>query len=296
MIESKISTVIPVFIQNNENLLELKTTLTSLEKQTLRPDEVIISVNTLDMVLHAEMLKLTKTFSLNIIVHINLLGMNAQANTNNGVQNVKNEIVHILHHDDPIIEIIAYEKIAHAFLNENIRWGIFNVVEKDRITFPKIQPGIIWGFNSIGGPSVLVTRKKWYIPFSTDYPYLWDCVNFHDYITKYGEPLFLENLHIRHGIGENRLSNFIDPEKRFNDFLRLRADGYATFSGLVYLMLRPNYWTPHLQFILKCVSVDNSWAPQVRILSTFFSVTVFGIPSLAKRVLRRVVNPPIGLH
>ena len=296
MFESKISTVIPVLIKDNENLIELKNTLISLEKQTLKPDEVIISANILDIVLHTEMLKLTKTFSLNIAVYINLLGMNPQANTNNGVNYVKNEIVHILHHDDSIIEEFAYEKIAHAFLNENIRWGIFNLVEKDGIKFPKIQPGIIWGFNSIGGPSVLVARKEWYIAFSTEYLFLWDCVNFHHYITRYGEPLFFANLHIKHGTSENRLSNFVNLEKRLGDFLRLRAEGYTTPRGLMYLILRPNYWNSHLKFILKCVSADNSWAPHVRILSAFFSVAIYGLPSLAKRVLGRIMNPPIGLH
>jgi hypothetical protein len=295
MFESRISTVIPVLIKDNENLIELKNALISLEKQTLRPDEVIISANILDIVLHAEMLKLTKSFSLNIIVHINSLGMNPQANTNNGVKYVKNEIVHILHHDDSIIEEFAYEKIAYAFLNENIIWAILNLVEKDGIKFPKVQPGLIWGFNSIGGPSVLVTRKEWYIPFSTDYAFLWDCVNFHNYNTKYGEPLFFENLHIRHGTSENRLSNLINLEKRLGDFLRLKAEGYATPRGLMYLILRPNYWTSHLKFILKSVSGDTSWAPYVRILSAFFSVTIYGLPSLAKRVLRRTVNPPTGL-
>ena len=64
----------------------------------------------------------------------------------------------------------------------------------------------------------------------------------------------------------------------------------------MYLMLSLIYWNSQLNFILKCVSVDISWAPHVRILSAFFSVTIYGLPFLGKRVFRRIANPPRGLN
>ena len=270
----KISTVIPVYLASKEKLLELELTLNSLENQTQKPDEVIISSNTTDLNLHNQMIDMLKHHSLNVFVIRNTLGMNAQANTNNGVSHAKNEIIHILHHDDPIVEHFAYEKISRSFIMGNVKWAIFNVVEKDTISLPKIQRGLIWGFNSIGGPSVLITLKELYIPFSTNYSYLWDCVNFYDYIMRYGKPLIFNDLHIATGGGNNRLSGTVNEKDKLRDFQMLRSYRYVTTKGLLFLILLPRYWSMDLKFILNYIAKDKSWVFPIRIFALFFSFFV----------------------
>jgi len=295
----KISTVIPVFIQSEENLLELKATLKSLERQTLHPDEVIISSNNLDQVLNLKMLEVINEFYLRITVCKNLLGMNAQANTNNGVANAKNEIIHILHHDDPIVEQYAYENISQAFVKGGVKWAIFNVIEKNTISLPKIQPGLIWGFNSIGAPSVLITLKEFYIPFSTDYTYIWDCVNFHEYIKRYGSPIFFNELHIATGGGNARLSGTINEKNKLRDLQMLKTDRYITTKGLLVLILLPRYWDQNLKFILIYISKDKSWALPIRICALFFSFVIFAPIAGVKKFLQKislVVNGPDKNH
>jgi hypothetical protein len=290
----KISTVIPVFIQSEENLLELKATLKSLERQTLHPDEVIISSNNLDQVLNLKMLEVVNEFYLRITVCKNLLGMNAQANTNNGVANAKNEIIHILHHDDPIVEQYAYENISQAFVKGGVKWAIFNVIEKNTISLPKIQPGLIWGFNSIGAPSVLITLKEFYIPFSTDYSYIWDCVNFHEYIERYGNPFFFADLHIATGGGKSRLSGTINEKNKIRDFEMLRSDKYITTKGLLFLILRIRYWDINLKLILIYVSKDRNWPLLFRLCVLFFLLMVFlpivGIKKIFQKVFAVYVS------
>ena len=286
----KISTIIPVYIQNEENLIELAGTLGSLAKQILKPDEVIVSSNNSDMFLHKKMLKVIEGFPLNIIVHRNSTGMNAQANTNNGVAKAKNEIIHILHHDDPIMEDFAYTNIIEAFKNDEVRWAIFSC-HNDSGSEMKIQPGLIWGFNSIGGPSVLITLKESYIPFLENYSYLWDCINFHDYNEKYGAPLVFRELHIAHGDGQNRLSKSIAISQRLSDYQQLRQEGYATTKGLLTLLAFPRYWGSNLRVILKYASGDKSWSWHIRIFFWFASIFVV-IPGYVSRALRRNLGSP----
>jgi hypothetical protein len=285
----KISTVIPVYLASKEKLLELELTLISLDNQTQKPDEVIISSNTTDLNLHNQMIDMLKHHSLNVFVIRNTLGMSAQANTNNGVAQAKNEIIHILHHDDPIVEDFAYEKISRTFKKGNTKWAIFNVVEKDTISLPKIQRGLIWGFNSIGGPSVLITLKELYIPFSTNYSYLWDCVNFHDYIMKYGKPLFFNDLHIATGSGNTRLSGTVNEKTKLRDFQMLRSLRYITTKGLLFLILLPRYWNVDLKFILNYIAKDKSWLFPIRFFALFFSFFVLmpavWVKSFCKKIL-----------
>lgn len=284
----KISTVMPVFIQSEENLFELEATLGSLAKQTLKPDEVIISSNNTDFLLNKKMFKVIEGFPLNIIVHKNLTGMNAQANTNNGVTKAKNEIIHILHHDDPIVENFAYSKIYDSFENGLAKWAIFSC-HNESGSEVKIQPGLIWGFNSIGGPSVLVTLKESYIPFSANYLYLWDCVNFHEYNEKYGSPLIFRELHIAHGDGDNRLSKSIDIGPRISDYRQLRQGGYATTKGLFTLLALPRYWGSNLRVILKYASGDKSWSWPFRLFFLLSSIIVV-IPGYVFRNFSKTIK------
>jgi hypothetical protein len=234
------------------------------------------------------MLKVIESFPLNIKVHKNLMGMNAQANTNNGVTKAKNEIIHILHHDDPIVENFAYSTVIEAFENSLFKWAIFSCHE-DAGSEVKIQPGLIWGFNSIGGPSVLVTLKESFIPFAANYSYLWDCVNFHDYNKKYGSPLIFRELHIAHGNGDNRLSKSIDIGRRISDYRQLRQDGYATTKGLFTLLTLPRYWGSNLRVILKYASDDKSWSWAFRFFFLFSSIVVV-IPSYVAIVLKKTTK------
>lgn len=276
MVGKKISTIIPVFIQSTENLSELQMALDSLAQQTLKPDEVIISSNNSDLLLNHKMLKLTEIYPLNIVVHQNLTGMNPQSNTNNGVAKAKNEIIHILHHDDLILENFAYSKIHEAFNNDIAKWGIFSG-HKDSGSEVKTQPGLIWGFNSIGGPSVLISLRESYIPFSINYNFLWDCLNFHEYIEKYGPPLIFRELHIIPGLGKNRLSNSIDVSHRISDYRQLRKDGYATTKGLLRLLTYPRYWGNDLRVILKYAAGDKTWSLLFRV---FFLISSRIVPTL----------------
>lgn len=189
----KVSICIPAHRGMKNHDFFLKRVLDSIEMQTFKDYEVVITYN----------------------------GKMAE-NTNSAMRKAEGEIIKILYLDDYFTNNISLQEIVDAFeANPDKQWlasGCFHDDGLNSFARPHIPSWgghMLDGVNTIGSPSVVSLRKSALMYFDENLSWLLDCDLYQRLYDKYGLPIFLNTFNVTMGIGDHQMTYILtDEEKR----------------------------------------------------------------------------------
>ena len=215
-----ISTIIPVFAENFLQTKMLAKALNSLQEQTLKPTEVILSDNSLNEDSIYQIKRICNKSNLNIKYIMNHEHIGAAKNTNFAASHASSDLIHILYQDDFIVNKNLYIEASRIF-SENIDiWVIAQGRVEERILESKFDFATKFGFNELGGPSSLIVARKNFISFNPNYRMNFDVINYHEYFLTLGEPFIIRGVNIHFGINEFQLSHKVKSKEVYYELLR----------------------------------------------------------------------------
>lgn len=138
----KFSIVIPTYEAKGNGVLLLKNCLDSINLQTFRDFEIIISDHSQNSHIEEFVNMYTSSRSLNITHFYNNRGRgNSSINMNEGIKKAKGEFIKILHFDDIFYITTALERISNILQETNLKWGAtaFNHFDGETKVFGDIR-------------------------------------------------------------------------------------------------------------------------------------------------------------
>ncbi len=200
-----ISICIPAYKQPDD----LRRLLESIEVQTFRDFEVILSDDSQD----GSVLNVTKEKSWNFDLHYfhNQPSKGSPENWNSSVTHAQGTWIKIMHHDDWFENSLALERFVWAIKEHPdqvflfCKSFIFNTLTGEKLLYntndSKIkninqQPSVLFHANIIGAPSATIIKREAFIPFDSNLIWLVDIESYMQFIYKYGsyaidEPLII---------------------------------------------------------------------------------------------------------
>jgi len=198
---------IPCHVKSEQDLILLNRALKSILIQTLRPREIVISDDSPNYVDDS---KICANFpELNIRVIKNSQTQGIAGNSNFGVSYLTTEWIHVLHQDDWLSAPNSYEEIMNEIgeFNTTHKWFLVSGEHEDgSVILPVWKKSNLFGFNSIGGPSCLLTRKVDFVQYDERYRMLVDVKNYSDYFSLFGNPGVIGVPLVKYGNPPTRVS------------------------------------------------------------------------------------------
>ena len=215
-----ISSIIPVFAENIMQTKMLAKALHSLQEQTIKPTEIILSDNSINKDCIHQIKRICNKSGLNIKYLINHEHVGAAKNTNFAASHASSDLIHILYQDDFILNKNLYKEASKIF-DENIDiWVIAQGRVEERVLESKFDFATKFGFNELGGPSSLLVARKNFISFNPNYRMNFDVINYHEYSLTLGEPFIIRGVNIQFGIHEFQLSNKVKSREVYYELRR----------------------------------------------------------------------------
>lgn len=209
----KISIAIPTYECNGRGPEFLDDLLRTIEIQTFKDFEVVIS----DHSLNNNLVEVIKEFEdrINIVYLKNPNNRgNSPANTNNAISHCTGDIIKVMFQDDFFYDDESLEKIHRAF-EEKISWLVCgsNHTKNDGHTFywdfyPTWNDNIIRGVNTISSPSVLAAKREVFnkIKFDENLVMMMDCEFYFHAKKIFGDPLYYNDVLITNRVHEDQIS------------------------------------------------------------------------------------------
>lgn len=252
---------IPCYVRSERELEFLYRTLESLRSQILKPQEVVLSDDSPTPLASSQIL--ASFPELNIRVVRNLFAKGIAGNSNFGVTFLNTEWVHVLHQDDWLREANSYRKIAEAAeaLDQNHRWFLVAGMHEDGSNLvPEWKKSNLFGFNSVGGPSCLFTRKNDYIEYDERFRMLVDVKNYSDYFTVFGEPGIVTIPSICYGNPPNRVSRSMTLDQTLGEINLIFKLETVEFKDLMEC-LNDSSLNPYHRYLLLNLARENKRVP-----------------------------------
>jgi glycosyltransferase involved in cell wall biosynthesis len=260
-----ITTIIPVYIRDEGDLYHLNRALESIITQTQKPNHVIISDDS-NREEYIERLKLLlKDVELTIEYVKNPGRSNASDNTNFAVHKATSEIIHILHQDDWLVSPTYYEEIQEAISIKNFPWTLAKGVTSKSQNIPKIKPALIFGFNSIGGPSALAMKREFWINLNSEFLLLPDVIQFAQLSEQLGSPYVTSDTCIEYGTGDHKMTHRISKDDVRQDISKLFSLELVEKLPFTTFLLNYNYWGSYLENLSACISNNPNLGLKVRL-------------------------------
>jgi glycosyltransferase involved in cell wall biosynthesis len=187
--------------------------LASLELQTIKPFEVVITDDSIGSNIGEFIEKIESDYSFPIRYLTNHTAQGIAANSNFGIHTTKGEIVHVLHQDDFILSPHLYADVGIFFLNSEISWALVGNSShhlRGRIALDKT---LCLGFNNIGGPSALFFRKSVGVVYDEAFSLLVDVVLMEDLRRLCGEPFFMPGRQVHLRVGDHQHQHQISADE-----------------------------------------------------------------------------------
>lgn len=217
----KVSICIPTWEQNNNGVNFLTDLLNSIQIQTYKDFEVVISDHSIDNKIFDFIHTSNYEFDINYIRNEKMRG-NGPHNTNNAIRHSKGEIIKTIFQDDFFFSEHSLRKIVEPFEDKLVKWLVtgcnhtnYNKTNYWGEMIPKWNDNIYKGVNTISSPSVLSFRKDSEIFFDEELTMLMDCEMYYNFFTTYGLPFVIDDTLITNRIHENQISQNYD--KNLND-------------------------------------------------------------------------------
>lgn len=210
----KISIAIPTWECNGRGSEFLDDLLRTIEIQTFKDFEVVIS----DHSSNDDLLNVINSFSgkFKILYFKNEKDRgNGPANTNNSIEKCSGDIIKIMFQDDFFYDDESLEKINTQF-EQNIEWLMCgsNHTRDDGHSFywdlyPEWNDNILNGVNTLGSPSSLAFRKQIFkdTKFDPNLVMMMDCDFYYNVKEKYGHPFYYNDILVTNRVHSNQISS-----------------------------------------------------------------------------------------
>lgn len=211
-LEYSLGTVIPVFIKKPADWDQLRKALLSLKNQTVLPEIVLLSDDSIDDNREAFIKFCAEFKELNIHVVRNSGHRGISSNSNNGIRHVKTSFIHVLHQDDWLVDFDAYRNICNILVKDPQQYVLLGSQKSQEIHKPVFDLTALVGNNQVGSPSGVIFPSNLGVFFDTDLHMLCDVDFFYQLSLALGEPTVLEGAIIENGISIDQAQNSITYE------------------------------------------------------------------------------------
>jgi glycosyltransferase involved in cell wall biosynthesis len=218
---SKISIAIPTWESYNNGEQFLDDLLRTIEIQTFRDFEVVISDHSKDDYLLPKIKEFEDKFDIKYYKNENDRG-NSPANMNNAISKCSGEIVKIIFQDDFFYDDEALEKIYYALSDSDRMWLLngTNHTKDDGNSFywdlyPNFNDDLLKGVNTISSPSVVSFKRQSEVIFDETLVYFMDIDYYYGMREKYGDPVFYNDILVTNRFPHKNSisSNIVNKEK-----------------------------------------------------------------------------------
>jgi glycosyltransferase involved in cell wall biosynthesis len=218
---TKISIAIPTWESYNNGEQFLDDLLRTIEIQTFKNFEVVISDHSKDDYLLPKIKEFEDKFDIKYYRNEKDRG-NGPANMNNAIRKCSGEIVKIIFQDDFFYDDHALEKIYYALYNSDRMWllNATNHTKDDGNSFywdlyPKFNNDLLKGVNTISSPSVVSFKRQSEVVFDETLVYFMDIDYYYGMRKKYGDPVFYDDILITNRFPhENSISSNIENKEK----------------------------------------------------------------------------------
>jgi len=227
----KISIAIPTYESNGRRNEFLEDLLRTIEIQTFKDFQVVISDHSVDNELLKVIDEYIDKFTIVYLKNEYNRG-NGPSNINNAIENCSGEIVKVMFHDDFFYDDRALEKIYSQFKTSDKMWLVngCNHTQDDGHTFyldmyPTWSDNIINGVNTISSPSVLAAKREVFskVKFDPSIVMMMDCEFYYHTKLVYGDPIYYNDILVSNRVHSGQISSMYikerDYQKKFNNEL-----------------------------------------------------------------------------
>ena len=197
---AKISIAIPTWESYDNGEQFLDDLLRTIEIQTFKDFEVVISDHSEDDYLLPKIKEFEDKFEIKYHKNENNRG-NGPANMNNAISKCSGEIIKIMFQDDFFYDDEALEKIYYALSDSDKMWLLngTNHTKDDGNSFywdlyPKFNDKLLNGVNTISSPSVVAFKRQSEVIFDETLVYFMDIDYYYGMREKYGDPVFYNDI------------------------------------------------------------------------------------------------------
>ena len=221
----KVSICIPTWEQHGVGRRYLEELIISIDKQTYRNFELVIS----DHSKNDEIEKFVDSLRCPVVYSRNERKYgNGVANLNDALQMANGELIKIMFQDDLMFSPKCLESIVNNFTIGD-QWMVCgcNHTQDDGTTFnryfiPSWNDKIKKGENTISSPSVLTIRNKNIEFFDENLTMMMDVEYYYRMYLKYGEPKILGDFLITNRQHPNQISNHYDKQEEAGELQYLK--------------------------------------------------------------------------
>lgn len=184
----RISLAIPVYDGMKNGDVFLKRALQSIEEQTFRDFEVVVTKD----------------------------GRMAE-NTNSAIDQSKGDIIKVLYQDDYLAHKNALRDIVDRFDTWTGGDNMWLITGCDTNPHPAWTDDIETGNNKLGSPSCLSFRKEMDLRFDEQMSWLLDCDLYKRMYQTYGSPMILDSVNVMIGVGDHQMTNILTQEEKLKE-------------------------------------------------------------------------------
>jgi glycosyltransferase involved in cell wall biosynthesis len=217
---TRLSIAIPAYNYHGKGTQFLDDLLRTIEIQTFKDFEVIISDHSTDDELLPKVKEFEDRFEINYIKNTSKIG-NSPANLNNALSHCKGEIIKPMFQDDFFYDDEALEKIYYNLASDNQKTWILCGTNHTRDNgnsffwelFPRFNDNLLDGVNTISSPSVIAFKNIVDISFDEELVYLMDLDFYYNMRDKYGEPIYYDDILVSNRIHPESISSRIENKE-----------------------------------------------------------------------------------
>lgn len=209
----KISIAIPTWESHGKGEEFLDDLFRTIEIQTFKEFEVVISDHSFDDSLLNTILNYESKFKIVYVKNDQNRG-NSSSNLNSAIKNCSGQIIKIMFQDDFFYDDESLDKIYAEFTDDTTWLVCGSNHTKDHGNsfywdlYPKWNDNLLNGLNSIGSPSSLSVRREVFekIEFDTNLVMMMDCEFYYNVKKIYGEPIYFNDILISNRVHSDQIS------------------------------------------------------------------------------------------
>lgn len=212
----KVSVALPIHNMEDAHFF-LTRNLTSLENQTFKDFEVVITDNSpnRDLKVVVDMFD-----TLNTAYFPNdRIGM--AKNTNRAIKESSGDLIKILYLDDYLMPNALENAVANIGEGGWLASGCLHADPENNIGnphLPRWNDKIHEGANTIGSPSVVMIRNEEPLLFDETMSWLLDCDYYKRMHERYGEPILLNSFDVVMGTGKHQMTNLLTEYEKSAEY------------------------------------------------------------------------------
>ena len=157
-------------------------------------------------------------------------------NLNHAVSLGESEILKIMFQDDFLLDPFLFEELSEVFADPSVIWSCApskNFSQEEmRFTkelVPSLSRSLLEGINSVGSPSVVSIRRRYWSPADEKLKWMLDCDLYYNFGRKYGYPHVTKHFSVASRIHKEQSTNW--ASSFHDDELAYLAKKYQLFIG-----------------------------------------------------------------